>query len=281
MIREWIKIIMKRAVQMNRYDKSEYVFVICAYGESPYLEECIRSLLKQSIPVSIIISTSTPNGYIRAQAEKYHLKMYVNNGPGGIAEDWNFGYRKAAGRIVTIAHQDDIYCPMFAEKNLEMLNRSHHPLISFSDYGEIRNGVKITGNRLLRVKRLMLLPMRLKTLQRVRFIRRRILSFGSPICCPSVTYVKENLPGTIFEPGYRSNVDWQAWEKISRLRGSFVYCRDILMYHRIHPESATTAIIADHDRTREDFAMFCKFWPKGIARLIEFFYRGGEKSNEI
>ncbi|MCM1038231.1 MAG: glycosyltransferase family 2 protein [Ruminococcus sp.] len=265
----------------NQYDISEYTFVLCAYGESPYLEECILSLLKQSVPAKIIVVTSTPNGHIEALTEKYRLEYYVNNGPKGIAEDWNFGYRKADAKIVTLAHQDDIYEPDFARKNLEKINRARTPLISFADYGEIREGKRVTDNKLLNVKRIMLLPLRAAILQRSRFVRRRILSFGSPICCPSVTYVKENLPDVIFEPGYRSNVDWQAWEKISRRKGSFVYCTDILMFHRIHEDSATTAIIADHDRSKEDYAMFCKFWPKKIAGMIEFFYRNGEKSNEI
>lgn len=266
---------------MNRYDESEYTFVICAYGESPYLEECILSLRNQSIRAKMIVVTSTPNRHIEALAEKYRLRYFVNDGQKGIAEDWNFGYRMASGKVVTLAHQDDIYGPRFAEKNLEGINRAKCPLISFSDYGEIREGVRVTDNRLLKIKRIMLFPLRSVLLQNIRWVRRRILSFGSPICCPSVTYVKDNLPETIFESGYRSNVDWQAWEKISRQKGAFIYCSDILMYHRIHLESATTAIIADHDRTKEDYAMFCKFWPKKIAGMIEFFYRSGEKSNEI
>lgn len=271
----------KRVIDMNQYDKSEYAFVVCAYGESPYLEKCIQSLLNQSIRTKIIVSTSTPNEHIKSLAEKYRLKVYINHGKKGIAEDWNFAYKNADGKIVTLAHQDDIYEPHFAQKNLEGINRSRHPLISFADYGEIRDGKRITKNRLLNIKRIMLFPLRVKALQRSRFARRRILSLGSPICCPSVTYVKENLPETIFESGYRSNVDWQAWEKISKLKGSFVYCTDILMFHRIHAESATTAIIADCDRTREDYAMFCKFWPKKIAGIIEALYKSSEKSNEI
>lgn len=272
---------MRRVMQMNDYSCSDYVFVVCAYGESPYLEECILSLINQSIPAGIIMVTSTPNAHIERMADKYHIRLYINDNPKGIAEDWNFGYHKAGGRVVTLAHQDDIYEPRFAQTNLERICRAQRPLIAFSDYGEIRDGRRVTSNRLLNIKRIMLFPMRFAPLQRSRFIRRRILSFGSPICCPSVTYVKDNLPAVIFESGYRGNVDWQAWEKISRLSGTFVYCDSVLMFHRIHEGSATTAIIADQDRIREDYAMFCKFWPRRIARVIEHFYRYSEKSNEV
>ena len=128
---------------------------------------------------------------------------------------------------------------------------------------------------------MMLFPLEFYRLQNSQFIRRRILSLGSPICCPSVTFVKDNLPKTIFSPGYRSDVDWQAWERLSKIKGAFVYCKEYLMFHRIHEDSATTAIIADNDRTKEDYEMFCRFWPKWIARIIEHYYQKGEKSNNL
>lgn len=266
---------------MNEFHKEDFTFVICAYKESPYLEECICSLKAQKLPVEIILVTSTPNDHIERLVEKYGLEYHINTGKGGIAEDWNFGLKMATGRVVTIAHQDDIYEPYFTWKVLENINKHKKPLIAFTDYGELRNGERVTDNRLLQVKRVMLYPLRSRLLQTAKFVRRRILSLGSPICCPSVTFVKENLPEPTFTPGYRSDLDWQAWERISRLQGAFVFCTDILMFHRIHEESATTAIIADNDRTKEDYEMFCRFWPKWMARIIEHFYRKGETSNNL
>ncbi|MCI9033111.1 MAG: glycosyltransferase family 2 protein [Lachnospiraceae bacterium] len=266
---------------MNGFNQDDFEFVICAYKESPYLEDCICSLLNQSIPVKILLVTSTPNVYIEELVKRYHIKYYVNTGKTGIAEDWNFGLSKTSGKVVTIAHQDDIYDSQFARKVLENINKHSKPLIAFSDYGEIRNGEYVLDNKLLNTKRLMLFPLRFKILQNIRFIRRRILSFGSPICCPSVTFIKENLPKAIFVSGYRSDVDWQAWEKLSKLKGAFVYCKDILMFHRIHEDSATTAIIADNDRTKEDYEMFCRFWPKWMAKIVEYYYSNSEKSNDL
>lgn len=266
---------------INKYKSVDFTFVICAYKESPYLEECIYSLKQQSMKVKIILVTSTPNDYIETIVNKNKLEYYVNTGKSGIAEDWNFGLSKVQTKIACIAHQDDIYEPEYVRKILNHINRHRRPLIAHTDYGEIRGNQRIMKNKLLKIKRLMLLPLRIQSLQNIIFVRRCILSFGSAICCPSVSFVLENLPKSIFTSGYRSDVDWQAWEKISKFKGSFVYCNDILMYHRIHEDSATTAIIADNDRTKEDFEMFCKFWPKWVARIIEYFYRKGEKSNAI
>jgi hypothetical protein len=127
----------------------------------------------------------------------------------------------------------------------------------------------------------MLLPLNLRLFHKSRFLRRRILSFGCPICCPSVIFNKEKLPGQIFKEGYRSDEDWQAWEKLSRLNGEFVYCSRILTFHRIHEESATTAIIGDKIRSREDYEMFLKFWPEPIAKMLVKLYSKSEKSNVI
>ena len=35
----------------------EHTFVVCAYKESQYLEECIQSVLNQNIKSNVIIST--------------------------------------------------------------------------------------------------------------------------------------------------------------------------------------------------------------------------------
>lgn len=262
-------------------DDISHSFVICAFKESPYLEECILSLKRQTVKSNIIIVTSTPNTYIEDMAAKYRVPCIVNTGQGGITQDWNFGYAQAKTRYITIAHQDDVYHREYLEIALKMCEEAREPLIFFSDYYEIRDGEKVVKNRLLTIKRLMLLPLRIRALQRSRWVRRRILSFGSPICCPSVMFATERLPRVIFRNGFRACEDWEAWEMISKRRGQFVYSSRMLMGHRIHEDSETSAAIGDNKRSGEEYQMFCKFWPKPIAKLILRFYAGGQKSNQL
>ena len=259
----------------------EHTFVICAYRESPYLENCIESLKKQTVASDIIMTTSTPNPYLVAMADKHQIPLYVREGESDMAKDWNFGYSKVITPYLTIAHQDDIYLPEYTERVLKEFHRSGKPLIFFSDYGEIRGEQIVTTNRLLRVKRIMLIPLRTRLFYSSVFVRRRILSFGSPICCPSVAYVRENLPDTVFSSGFRSNEDWEAWEKLSKLKGDFIFDKKILMYHRIHEDSETSAIIQDNKRSEEDMQIYRKFWPKPIAKLLVKLYASGQKSNEL
>lgn len=258
-----------------------HTFAICAYKESEYLEECILSLINQTIKTNIILATSTPNEYIEGLCKKYDIPMYVNEGESGITQDWNFAYSKAGTEYVTIAHQDDVYEKEYVECLLKEMKRVKKPIIFFSDYSELREGKKVHNNRLLKIKRIMLLPLRIRLFWNSRFIRRRILSLGSPICCPSVTLVKSNCPEIIFRNGFRSNEDWEAWEMLSKRKGAFVYSTKRLMCHRIHEDSETSKIIGDNARSMEDLAMFKKFWPDVIAKKLAKIYSTSEKSNDL
>lgn len=258
-----------------------HTFVICAYKESPYLEDCILSLTKQTVKSNIIMATSTPCKHITDLAEKYSIDLYVNDAAPGIATDWNFAYSKADTPYITIAHQDDIYLKNYTEEILKAIDLAKKPLIAFSCYGELRGNKKVFKSKLLTVKKLLLIPLSFKPLWGAKLARRMSLSLGSCICCPSVTFARENLSEVLFTSEFKSNLDWQAWYRISKLKGEFVYCKKSLMLHRIHEESETTRIINDNNRSSEDYEMFRCFWPKPIAKLINKFYSSGEKSNSL
>ena len=258
-----------------------HTFVICAYKESPYLEECVYSLFNQSIKSRIVIETSTPNSYISGIADKYKIPIYINEGESGITQDWNYALSKVQTKLATIAHQDDIYEPEYTETFIKALKGSKKPLIVFSDYGEIRNGVKTTDVQMLKIKKLMLLPLRIRAFKSSRFIRRRVLSMGDAICCPSVMYAIRNIEQPLFKNHFICCEDWEAWEKLSKEKGDFIYVPKPLMYHRIHEESTTTKTLETGGRIAENYEMFCKFWPKYIASIINKFYTKSEDSNVL
>lgn len=266
---------------MSNYNENAHTFVICAYKESPYLEECVKSVLNQSVKSHVRIATSTPNPHIMEIAQKYHLKVEVNKGEKGIAGDWNFAVSCADTPLVTIAHQDDIYRKIYAEFILRAINLCDHPLIAFTDYYELRDGETVKKNKLLKVKRILLTPLKYRKFWNSKFVRRRILSLGSAICCPSVTLVKENLALPVFKNNMKSNIDWQAWEEISKQKGAFAYVSKPCMKHRIHEESTTSELLKKNERKEEDLMVYRKFWPECIAQVIEHFYQSGEKSNDV
>ncbi len=257
-----------------------HTFVVLAYKESKYLEACIKSCINQNDKSKVVIATSTPNTYIKTLADRYKLTLIVNqSSQKGIANDFNFALHCVTSPLVTIAHQDDIYEPSYSETMKQLYKSNENSTILFSRYYEIRDEKKVFINNNLRIKRLLLLPLRINFMNGCLFVKRRILSLGNPICCPAVCYVQEKMPKIVFAGDMKSNVDWQAWEKISKINGKFIYVDECLMGHRVHEESTTTDIINKGIRTQEDQKMFELFWPKGIAKLINKIYRKAENSN--
>lgn len=253
-----------------------HTFVVCAYKESPFLEECIQSLAKQTITSNILIYTSTPNEYIKKIASKYQLNLVTKKG-GSIGKDWNNAMSFVKTKYMTIAHQDDLYEPNFLAKTLAAFKKNSDNLIVFTDYAELTDqGYRRSSTNLL-IKRLMLKTMMLG--KKSNFWRNFILGFGNPISCPAVSYNLELLANFQFNEKMKVSLDWYAWYDISNRKGRFTFIPEMLMYHRIHEESETTNMIEDQTRTKEDLQMFELFWPKSIAKLINKFYVKSQDSN--
>lgn len=255
--------------------------MICAYKENPYLEDCIKSIMAQTVRGVVKISTSTPNAHIQGLAEKYQLSLVVNQGVGDNVGNFNFAYSQAETALVTLCHQDDYYCPNYLEQILFLANRSKNPLIFFTEYFEDRDGVRVENSKLLRVKRMMNFPLRFLPLWKSKWVRRRILSMGNSICCPAVTFCKNALPTIPFSRGYINGCDWQTWIDLSSLDGDFVYSPKPLMTHRIWTGSTTTELIGNSTRANEDLEIFQKFWPTPIAKLLAGIYGSAQKSNSL
>lgn len=267
----------------------EHTFVICAYKESPYLLECVASLKQQSVTSNIILATSTPSRTLEALCEEEAIAYVVREGTSGIAPDWNFALSCADTPYVTIAHQDDVYDKDYTKEILKALSGRTDALIVFSKYAELRNGEVAKKGLNMRIKETILAPLLFRGGAKSRFFKRWCIRFGNAICCPTVTYCVKPIgqylnsigQRELFLPHFRSNLDWETWELLSRCPGSFLYVNQPLMSHRIHEDSETSATIADHERGTEDYEMFQKFWPRWVSKLLSGFYGASEKSNEV
>ena len=258
--------------------KSIHTFVVLAYKESNYLEDCIKSVLHQSYKTNVVIATTTENKFISDLANKYNIKVIVGKHT-NIGGDFDFAKNCVDTKLVTIAHQDDVYDYDYAKTVVEEYNKHNDATIIFTDYYEIKSNQKVCKNTNLRIKRLLLSPLKIKGLSGRKFIKRLSIRFGNAICCPAVTFVNDNCPKSVFEADYKANIDWVAWEKLSKFKGKFIYNKHCLMGHRISQETTTTDIINQGIRTKEDYELLCKFWPKWLAKFINKFYKKAEKSN--
>ena len=260
-------------------ENSIHTFVICAYKEQPYLDECVKSLKNQTLKSKIIISTSTPNDFIKSVAKKYSVDLAINTKTKGHINDFCFAYDQANTKYVTLCHQDDIYYPDFAEKMVNKMEKFKNPIIGFSNYNERRNGKTKKHNMLLILKRIINFP--ISIFKKSKKVRLFTLSVGNAICAPSVTYNKEKVKRPIDESELKSNIDWDTWINLAKKDGEFIYITKALLEHRIHEGSTTTSVINNNIKNEEDFMMFSRFWPKGIARFLTRLYSGSEKSNDL
>ena len=253
---------------------SLHTFVILAYKESPFLESCLKSVVSQNS--SVIVATTTPNSYINNLAKKYKTDVVIGKHT-TIGGDFNFALNAANTPLVTIAHQDDIYEKDYSVEIIKDFRANPNSSIIFTDYYEIRNQHKTFKNTNLIIKRLLLLPLKCSNGK----LKRSALRFGCAISCPSVTFVKKNCPQKVFATNLKCNVDWQAWEALSLQKNPFSYISKPLMGHRISSSSTTTKIINQGLRTKEDYEIFRRFWPKPIAKLLTKIYQKSEKSNSL
>ena len=276
-----IRLFDRRVLLSNDQKSQLHSFVVLAYQESPFLESCIKSVLRQSLQTNVIIFTTTPNKHVKSLAKKYHLaiKTAPHTSIGG---DFDAALNAADTPLVTIAHQDDIYDKDYAQQVVEHYCRAGQDTqILFTDYYELRNNQKTCSNTNLNIKRILLSPLRIDANANRKWAKRFVLRFGNAISCPAVTFNKDKVKTPLFDCKMSCNVDWQAWEKLSRQPGKFIFISQLLMGHRIHDESETSKTLKDDRRSTEDFTVYRRFWPTWIAKRLTRAYKASEKSNQI
>ena len=250
-----------------------HTFAICAYKESEYLEKCIQSLKQQTIKTNIIMTTSTPNEYIKDLAQKYDIPLLVRTGQSDIRDDWNFAYDSAQTEWVTIAHQDDEYNKYYVEEMMKKTVGITDAIAFVSDYMPIKNGNIGPRDINSKIRRLLRMPLKINIFARSRFWKKRILCLGNSICCPAVSYRKSVLGKSYFTSELKFNIDWDTFLKLADEKGTFAYVDKPLTYYRVHDGATSKEFIVDNRREKEDRYMFSKFWPKWIVNIIMIFYK--------
>lgn len=250
-----------------------HTFAVCAYKDSPYLEACIKSLKRQTVPVNIILCTSTPSKYIQGMAELFNLPLYVREGKSDIQDDWNFAYQMADSQLVTIAHQDDCYHKDYAKTLQACWEKYPDTTVFMTDCAVIKNEEVQKRGLILFVKHLLRLPLHLRQLADRTWVKKAALIFGNPIICPSCTYDKESLGEPLFDSTLKFALDWDTmWTLAGRL-GRFFCVEKPLIFYRIHEGATTKACIQNQERASDEAAMFAKIWPKPFVRLLMVFYK--------
>lgn len=260
-------------------DVSKYhTFAICAYGESPFLEECILSLLAQSVKSDIIMCAPESTPFLTRISEKYKIPLYIRYSTADIRDDWNFAYDNSKTKYVTLAHQDDLYHAKFTEETLKTMLKYKKPLFCVTDYLPIKLVALPQRDINCRIRHFLRSPLKIKFLSDKPLIKRAILAFGNSLCCPTVTYNKALLGDTIFKSQLHYDIDWDTFYLLGQRDGSIAYVDKTLAYYRIHNGATSKEFITNHKRMRDDEIMFSKFWPKPIVDFLMRMYKEAYKN---
>ncbi|MFQ6610834.1 MAG: glycosyltransferase, partial [Fidelibacterota bacterium] len=166
--------------------KVDHTFAVLAFGKSPFLEDCIQSVMKQSVRGKIIICTSTPTLFIQNMSEKYAIELFINQNSIGIFSDWNFALEKASTQFVTLAHQDDLYHHYYLEKCASYFEDEFG--ILFPNYIDLEEDGMSSILLQNRIKSILLWPYLFTRCVESPFLKSLMLRFGNPIGCPGVMY---------------------------------------------------------------------------------------------
>ena len=250
----------------------DHTFVILAHKESPYLEACVQSILIQSKKSEVIITTSTPSDFIKEIANRNQIKYIVNDsGKIGVVNDFNFAYSQAQTKYVTLAHQDDVFEKDYSSNIFESMQRVSNPLIAFTNSSDLIDGKLQKSSFKTFIKQLLLFPFLFSRSIESIFLKKMMLSFGNPINCPTVTFNKQIIPDFEFSPTYVILYDWEAWIKLAKMPGAFVYLSDRLLQYRFHEGSVTSSQIEKFKQ--EELSILKTIWGSMIGRLVFNIYQ--------
>lgn len=278
------------AASLDSDSSLRHTFAVCAYGESPYLEACLQSLKHQKKGLhgagkctdepaksKIILCTSTPSAFLEAAAARHGIPLYVREGKSSLRDDWNFAVacakEKTGAELVTIAHQDDIYHADYAAALLNAARRYPDLSVFCTRYRTIDGAGKLIYGKAEAVKRILRLPLRLRVLANRRFVKRLPLRFGNGIGCPSCSYRLQLCGLPLFRTDAQFVIDWDTLWRLSGQPGRFVCVERPLLDYRVHAGAATMKNIENHNREREETAMFRVMWPAPLVRVLMHFYK--------
>ncbi len=250
----------------------KHTFVILAYNESDDLEECIKSVVNQSVKSNVVVATSTPNDYIIELASNYSLGVMVNKKESNKGRDYNYAINSFDSELVTIAHQDDLYDRNYTKEIIKCYNKNPDATIIFTDNYEIRGDSRVKKSKKLFKKRYFLFPLRFSFLQNKEVFKIRSLRRRKNICTSSITFVKKNIHEDIFPTDLKYCNDWQGLINLAKKNTRFLYLPKKLVGYRIDDEERC------EKRVKEEEKILKSLYPKWYYEKV--IMKNGDKSGK-
>ncbi|NJL40466.1 MAG: glycosyltransferase family 2 protein [Leptolyngbyaceae cyanobacterium SM1_4_3] len=237
----------------------KFSVVIPAYNASPFLADCLNSVLAQTDPdfeMIVVNDGSTDNTAEIAAwfAQRDRRIVLINRVNGGLAAARNNGIAAAKGELVAFLDADDRWCPKKLAAHRQAMDSDPNASVSydwaaFIDVKGDRTGLHMSQSRIHLTHEVLLL--------------KNYLGNGSTAVVRR--YVLEQAKG--FNSSLRRMVDQELWVRLTFYGHRFHLIPRTLTEYRTHPDSFT----ADTGRMLQGLETFLQqvavYAPNSVRRL--------------
>lgn len=242
--------------------KDIHSFVIIAEGENDNLEECIKSIKKQSVKTNVLLITDNENDFVMDIASEYGLGVMIYH-EDEMMNKYNFALTCVSTELVTIVNQNDIYDRNYAKEVLKVYKNNPKASLIFTNCYEIFKDKKNIRNKRLFKRRMMVKWLKYSKFNNKKYFKKLALKYFNALYPSSVTYVTSNLPHPFFED-YSIYNEWVSYNKLVGDNLAWVYIETPLVAYR------SDALVDSKENTLLKKQIYKLFWPNW---LIDFIYR--------
>lgn len=237
----------------------KFSVVIPAYNASPFLADCLNSVLAQTDPdfEAIVVNDGSTDNTLEIAAEfaqRDRRIVLVSRINGGLAAARNSGIAAAKGELVAFLDADDRWCPEKLAAHRQAMDSDPNASVSydwaaFIDVKGDRTGLHMSQAQI--------------NLTHEALLLKNYLGNGSTAVVRR--YVLEQANG--FDPSLRRMVDQELWVRLSFYGHRFHLVPQTLTEYRTHPGSFT----ADTERMLQGLETFLQqiavYAPDSVERL--------------
>lgn len=231
-----------------------FSIVLCTYNAETYLDECIQSLLNQTLSdfELIIVDDGSSDGtlaYLK-KLQDPRVRLIILDSNHGLIQARTRGFEAAKGRYIAVMDADDIAAPTRLEQQfgameaagLDVCGSFHTTLDNATGKRRTRKGHSSDGDI------------------------RALLTIYSPLCNPSTSLRASVVRQTGYNREYAHAEDYGLWCDIAAHGGKFHNVPSSLLTYRVHASQVSQVKQAAARQS------FCKIQSRYILELTGLDY---------
>ncbi len=238
--------------------------MIPVYGDSPYLEETLNSVVKNlptNFPITVIEDFSNQSNN-RDLVYKFERVRYIQNEERlGIAKNFNKCINSSTGLFTQIIGSDDVFIS-------EVITKIEKDLVIDPDLAMVINDIEVinkNGKKSLTLTdsvKQIIKPKRRRYLNEKQFLRS--ISIGDWAYFPSIYWNTENTKKIGFLDKFHTAMDLAIFFDICKTKTKILVSQEKVIQYRRHKNSASVSYSYSTDRYKEE--MECQTKAYEIAR---------------